>query len=501
MPLRFSPPGGASALALKSLVRGAPGVDGDDGSLLFEQNSAPATDKPANSLWIDSDSTDLDVYQLVSSVWTDTGINLKGTPGTAATIAAGTTTTAAEGSSAAVANSGSSSAAVFDFTIPRGAAPAVGYTFSTTTTDSDPGNGIVRFNNATPASITTIYFDNQDADGNTVTAWLDTFDDSTDTSSKGFLTFTDVASPSTKIGFNVTGSSVVDGTGYRKVTVTHSFGTTLFTDAHRLSVTFSRTGNKGTDGAGTGDVSGPSSSVDSEIALFNSTTGKLIKRASTTGIAKLTSGVLSAAASGTDYAPATSGSAILKGNGSGGFSSASAGTDYVAPSGALGTPSSGTLTNCSGLPASGLVASTSQAVGFGSVEMGHASDTTLGRYAAGILGVEGVALYPNIPLTSKSAAYTTVLADANTGLLHPSADTTARTWTIDSNANVAYPVGTVLTFVNQASAGTLTISITSDTMRLAGAGTTGSRTLAANGVATALKVTSTEWLINGTGLT
>ena len=82
-----------------------------------------------------------------------------------------------------------------------------------------------------------------------------------------------------------------------------------------------------TDGAGvlsfastgSGDVVGPSSSVDSELALFNSTTGKLIKRASLTGLVKATSGVASAA---------------------------TAGTDFVAPSGALGTPSSGTLTNC-----------------------------------------------------------------------------------------------------------------------------------------------------------
>jgi hypothetical protein len=50
-----------------------------------------------------------------------------------------------------------------------------------------------------------------------------------------------------------------------------------------------------------------------------------------TGIVKntTTTGVLSIAASGTDYAPATSGSAILKGNGSGGFSAAVAGTDYA----------------------------------------------------------------------------------------------------------------------------------------------------------------------------
>lgn len=109
--------------------------------------------------------------------------------------------------------------------------------------------------------------------------------------------------------------------------------------------------------------------------------------------------------------------------------------------------------------------------------------------------------YLGIPQNSQSTAYTTVLADAGKHLLHPSADTTARTFTIDSNANVAYPVGTAITFINQNAAGVLTIAITSDTMRLAGAGTTGSRTLAANGVATAIKVTSTEWIISGTGLT
>jgi hypothetical protein len=49
----------------------------------------------------------------------------------------------------------------------------------------------------------------------------------------------------------------------------------------------------------------------------------------TNGIVKMSSGVPGAAVSGTDFAPATSGSAILKGNGSGGFSSAVSGTDYA----------------------------------------------------------------------------------------------------------------------------------------------------------------------------
>jgi hypothetical protein len=119
----------------------------------------------------------------------------------------------------------------------------------------------------------------------------------------------------------------------------------------------------------------------------------------------------------------------------------------------------------------------------------------------GPTGITGPTGPVDIPQNSQSTAYTTVLADGGKHILHPSADTTARIFTIASNASVAYPVGTAITFVNQASAGVLTIAITSDTMRLAGAGTTGSRTLAANGIATALKLTSTEWIISGTGLT
>ena len=105
------------------------------------------------------------------------------------------------------------------------------------------------------------------------------------------------------------------------------------------------------------------------------------------------------------------------------------------------------------------------------------------------------------PLIIVIADRAIVLADAGIILLHPSADTTARTWTIPANASVPFPVGTVLRFVNQNAAGVLTIAITTDIMRLAGPGTTGSRTLAANGVAEAMKLTATEWIISGTGLT
>ena len=101
---------------------------------------------------------------------------------------------------------------------------------------------------------------------------------------------------------------------------------------------------------------------------------------------------------------------------------------------------------------------------------------------------------------SQSANYTCVLSDAGKHIYHPSADTTARTITIPANASVAYPIGSALTFVNDNAAGALTIAITSDTLRWAGDGGTGSRTLNPNGIATALKITATSWMINGTGL-
>lgn len=105
------------------------------------------------------------------------------------------------------------------------------------------------------------------------------------------------------------------------------------------------------------------------------------------------------------------------------------------------------------------------------------------------------------PINSQSAAYTFVLGDRGKVILHPSADTTARTFTIPANASVAYPVGTVITIVNQNGAGTITLAITSDTMRLAGVGSTGSRSIAANGIASLIKLAATEWIVGGPGVT
>lgn len=106
--------------------------------------------------------------------------------------------------------------------------------------------------------------------------------------------------------------------------------------------------------------------------------------------------------------------------------------------------------------------------------------------------------YLNIPQNSQSANYTAILGDRGWHLFHPAGDNNPRTFTIPANASIAFAVGTAITFVNKIN--TLTIAINSDTLTWAQDGSTGSRTLAANGMATALKITATEWLIDGPGL-
>jgi hypothetical protein len=66
---------------------------------------------------------------------------------------------------------------------------------------------------------------------------------------------------------------------------------------------------------------------------------------------------------------------------------------------ALGTPASGTLTSCTGLPITGLVASTSTALGVGSIELGHATDCTIARVGAGQISVESIVV-PTISSTN-----------------------------------------------------------------------------------------------------
>lgn len=153
---------------------------------------------------------------------------------------------------------------------------------------------------------------------------------------------------------------------------------------------------------------------------------------------------------------------------------------------ALGTVASGNISACT---------STSMALVtpvLGTPTSGNLSNCTVD-------GTDAVG-FRNIPINSNSAAYTAVLADSGKIIFHPSTDANARTFTIPANSSVAYALGTALTFINMTSQ-VVTIAITTDTMYLSSAGTTGSRSLAQYGSATAIKMTSTTWLISGSGLT
>jgi hypothetical protein len=106
--------------------------------------------------------------------------------------------------------------------------------------------------------------------------------------------------------------------------------------------------------------------------------------------------------------------------------------------------------------------------------------------------------FKNLPGNVKNANYTLVIGDSGKVIINTSGG--PFTYTIPSNASVAYPVGTVLTFMG-VSGSSLSIAINSDTMVLAGTGgTVGTRTLVNSGIATAIKSQATQWIISGTGL-
>jgi hypothetical protein len=105
--------------------------------------------------------------------------------------------------------------------------------------------------------------------------------------------------------------------------------------------------------------------------------------------------------------------------------------------------------------------------------------------------------YREAPLNSKTTGYTLIASDAGKTILMNGSSVTL---TIPANASVPFPTGTVFIVINS-NASALSIAITSDTLTLVNSTTTGTRTLAQNGVATCIKIGATSWLISGAGLT
>lgn len=124
-----------------------------------------------------------------------------------------------------------------------------------TTTNADPGSGDLRFNNATFASITELAINYTGAATGTpdLETLIKSWDDSTSSSNRGTLTIKKASAPENFVVLRIT-SAITDGTTYGRFTVEYMAGGGSFSDTDELVVEFSRTGNVGAAGAGSGDM-------------------------------------------------------------------------------------------------------------------------------------------------------------------------------------------------------------------------------------------------------
>jgi len=147
------------------------------------------------------------------------------------------------------------------------AAVALGYTFSTTTTMADPGTGLIRFNNATLASVTAIAIDDLSADtGNPdVSDFIGTWDDPVATN-KGFLQIVEEGTLANFAIFLITG--LTDNTGWTELAVTYLDSNVGFANTDSLRLAYSRAGATGATGStGATGATGATGPVGVGLAL------------------------------------------------------------------------------------------------------------------------------------------------------------------------------------------------------------------------------------------
>jgi len=189
----------------------------------------------------------------------------------------------------------------------------------------------------------------------------------------------------TGVAGTITGYVYANGTG------AHTASTTIPTTALSGTITNTQLTNSSITINGTSTSLGGSINVGTVTSasvvsangfagtVANATTTPAITVSTTvTGLLKGNGTAISAATSGTDYAPATSGSAILYGNGSGGFSSVSIGSGVSFTGGTLSaTGSGGTVTSISGTGTVNGITLTGTVTSSGSLTLGG----TLGSIA------------------------------------------------------------------------------------------------------------------------
>jgi hypothetical protein len=153
------------------------------------------------------------------------------------------------------------------------------YTFSTTTTDSDPGSGNVRLNNATQNAATEIYIDDEDSDGTNVSGVIALLAGGNNPSSVlGYVTIRKEFAPENFITMKIT--TLTSASGYTKLvgTVEASSGASPFSDADNLYFSIDVSGDKGDPG----DLAGPGSSTDNAVVRWDGTSGTTTQNSSVT---------------------------------------------------------------------------------------------------------------------------------------------------------------------------------------------------------------------------
>ncbi len=121
------------------------------------------------------------------------------------------------------------------------------YTFSTNTAASDPGVGILKFDNASLSGATTLYMDDRDDNFTDIQPFLRTIDDST-SPIKGHFKVSENGSPENFAVFTI--SAVTENSGYFGITCSYINGSIggTFADAGDVVITFARTGDIGASG-------------------------------------------------------------------------------------------------------------------------------------------------------------------------------------------------------------------------------------------------------------
>ncbi len=180
------------------------------------------------------------VDTITSSV---SSVSAGGTPTASATYTASSGALAlafglVTGNTGATGNTGSTGAA--------GSNAGLALTFSTSTSDADPGGGKLAFNNGTISSADTIFIDDNDDNGVDISTFVQSWDDVSNSTARGIILITKEGTASTYAMFKVSGA-VTNASGYSKVTVTHVVSNGTFSNTDGITVQFSYSGQ---DGAG-----------------------------------------------------------------------------------------------------------------------------------------------------------------------------------------------------------------------------------------------------------